>query len=81
MGSDINMQCIATFDTTHMALKFEKKCRTSGMDVRVIPVPRELSSSCGFACSFPCEVQSKIDSLIASSKIEVAGFHTLDENI
>ncbi|MDD4160381.1 MAG: DUF3343 domain-containing protein, partial [Synergistaceae bacterium] len=35
------MDCIATFDTTHMALFFEKSCRSAGMNVKIVPVPRE----------------------------------------
>ena len=48
------MECLATFDTTHMALFFEKACRASGLDVKIIPVPRQISASCGLACSYPC---------------------------
>lgn len=60
-----------------MALRFEKKCRTQAIDVRVIPVPRELSSSCGFACSFPCDERSEIDGVICENDIDIAGIHQL----
>lgn len=33
------MECIATFDTTHMALFFEKSCRSVGLKVKIVPVP------------------------------------------
>lgn len=71
------MQCLATFETTHMALKFEKTCRKSGFNARIIPIPRELSSSCGFACSFPCEQKGEIAELAESSRIDVAEYHEL----
>ncbi|MDR3354685.1 MAG: DUF3343 domain-containing protein [Synergistaceae bacterium] len=48
------MRCIATFETTYMSLKFEKSCLKMGPGVRIIPVPRKLSPSCGFACEYPC---------------------------
>ena len=43
------MECIATFDTTHMALYFEKACRAEGLSVKIVPVPRSISASCGLA--------------------------------
>lgn len=72
------MFCLATFETTHMALKFEKNCRKNGLDVRIIPVPRELSSSCGFACSFDCDKKNIVDEIVATSHIDVAGFHEVE---
>lgn len=71
------MQCLATFETTHMALKFEKTCRKFGFNARIIPIPRELSSSCGFACSFPCEQKEEIANLAELSRIDVAEYHKL----
>ena len=69
------MECIATFDTTHMALFFEKTCRSLGIKVKIIPVPRELSSSCGLACSYPCE--ERIKDIAAEKGIEVFEYHRL----
>ena len=71
------MDCIATFDTTHMALFFEKSCRSIGLKVKIVPVPREISSSCGLACSYPCEDEEKIRSIAAEKAIEVSVYHRL----
>lgn len=71
------MDCIATFDTTHMALFFEKSCRSIGLKVKIVPVPREISSSCGLACSYPCEDEEKIRSIVAEKAIEVSDYHRL----
>ena len=73
------MHCIATFDTTMMALRFEKICRADGHNVRIVPVPRRLSTSCGFACSYPCESQVKIKGLADERNIDVAGYHILND--
>lgn len=69
------MHCLATFETTHMALKFEKHLKKMGYDVRIVPVPRELSSSCGFACRFPCEHRDDIARISEEYRIDVAGYH------
>jgi hypothetical protein len=72
------MRCLATFETTHMALKFEKNCRKAGLDVRVIPLPRELSSSCGLACSYPCDSRGAVDEIVRSARIDAAGFYEIE---
>lgn len=71
------MLCIATFDTTHMALYFEKTCRASGLDVKIIPVPRQISASCGLACKYPCDVFERVEALVTEKAIEVAEYHQL----
>ena len=71
------MECLATFDTTHMALFFEKACRASGLDVKIIPVPRQISASCGLACSYPCGERDRVEAVVAEKAIEVAEYHEL----
>jgi hypothetical protein len=61
-----------------MTLKFEKNCRKAGLDVRVIPLPRELSSSCGLACSYPCDKREAMEEIVRAAKIDVAGFHEIE---
>ncbi len=71
----IRLQCVATFDVTTMALMFEKQCRRAGYSVRVIPVPRSISASCGLACSYPCGDEKAIVDLCKVCHIEFAGLH------
>ena len=74
------MGCIATFDTTHMALFFEKACRERETAARIVPVPREISASCGLACDYPCEFEEKIRTIIAEKGIEVSAWHRLEKD-
>ncbi|MCF7934797.1 MAG: DUF3343 domain-containing protein [Synergistales bacterium] len=69
------MQCLALFDTTHMALRFEKTCNREGFAARIVPVPRHLSASCGLACTYHCEREQEIRKLCETNDIEIAGFH------
>ena len=71
------MSCLATFKTTSAALMFERTCRSSGIQARIAPVPRSLSSSCGLACEYPCEDLEKVKDIAASKKISVSGYHTI----
>ena len=52
------MTYIATFFSHFGAIRFKKLCQKSGWPARVMPVPRDLSSSCGtcvrYEGSAPC---------------------------
>ena len=41
------MTCIATFYSHFGAIRFKKLCEGMGWPAKVMPVPRDLSSSCG----------------------------------
>lgn len=73
------MKCLATFDVTSMALMFEKYCRAEGLKVRVVPVPRQISASCGLACSYPCDELERVLKVCEEKKIEVSGRHVIDD--
>lgn len=73
------MKCLATFDVTSMALMFEKQCRSAGLDVRIIPVPRQISASCGLACSYPCDRENEIMRLCGKNKIEISETHHMTD--
>jgi len=44
---------IATFRTSHDALRAERSLRSRGIEVELIPVPREIAGDCGFCLLFP----------------------------
>lgn len=41
------MEYIATFYSHFGAVKYKKMCQAAGMKGKMMPVPRDLSSSCG----------------------------------
>lgn len=43
---------LVTFQSTSHAIRFEKAMRESGYEPFSIPVPREISTSCGIAVRF-----------------------------
>ena len=73
------MKCLATFHITSMAILFERTLRKEGLAVKVVPVPRSLSASCGLACEFPCDAEERVKAACAERKIEAAGFHKMDD--
>lgn len=40
---------LISFESTHMAIKSEKLLKDVNLDIRIIPVPREITSSCGLS--------------------------------
>ncbi len=73
------MKCLATFDVTSMAVMFEKYCRAAGLQVKIVPVPRQISASCGLACSYPCEAIETILKICEEKKIEISGRYSSED--
>ena len=48
---------VVTFGTTTQAIAMERECKKTGFTGRLIPVPREISASCGLA--WKCGEQSE----------------------
>jgi len=44
--------CVALFYSTSLAIRGEKLAKNAGLDVKLIPTPRHLSSDCGTAMRF-----------------------------
>ena len=64
------MRYIVTFHTIADAMHMEQAAKKAGIEGRVIPVPRELSSGCGISWASPPEEEEKILRVIEKEKIE-----------
>lgn len=73
-----NYYCIVTFHTTNQALTFEKVMKNNGVDVKLMPVPRQVSSSCGIAAQFPCELRNQIVKTCLEQNIEIDEIHNIE---
>ena len=72
--------CVITFYSTHLALRFEKLLSDNNSDVKIIPVPREISASCGLAGRFLKEDSEKVVLLCKESKIEYEYIYSFENN-
>ncbi|WP_373216119.1 DUF3343 domain-containing protein [Ruminococcus sp. 5_1_39BFAA] len=52
---------VATFFSHYGAMTFKKKCDREGYPAKIMPVPRNLSSSCGTCVRFTGEMQKALD--------------------
>ncbi len=63
------MICIATFYSHFGAIRFKRACDTIGWDAKVMPVPRNLSSSCGtcvqYEGSCPDKPPQEVEQIVA----------------
>ncbi len=71
--------CIMTFHTTYHALNFEKALKREGIEVKLIPVPRDLSSSCGSAARFSLDDREKALTLSKEYNIELDELYEREE--
>ena len=71
---------VVAFNTTTAAISMEKLCKESGIDGRLIPVPRQISASCGLAWMAPLDQRETIEKLMAENAIESAGFYDIEFN-
>lgn len=70
--------CVVTFEITQHALQFEKLLKEAGLGVKLMPVPRQLSSSCGTAALVTCEEQQEIQKLCNENHIPIDEFHRME---
>lgn len=69
------MNVLLIFTSTRAVIKAEECLRGNGIDCRVVPVPKEISSECGMALLLAEEVRMRAESLIRELGLEVS-IHT-----
>lgn len=70
--------CVITFLVTQHALLFEKAMKNINCNVKLMPTPRQISSSCGTAARIPCDKKDKILDLCKKEDLPIDGFHEVD---
>jgi len=71
---------VILFPSTYFALRAEKKSKEKGLSVRLIPVPRHLSSDCGVCLRIQWEANQIIQSLLETEGVKIEGVHPLKTN-
>lgn len=73
-----NFYCVITFNITQHALIFEKTMKEIQYPIKLMPVPRQVSSSCGTAARIPCEQKLEILELCKEKDIPIEGFYKIE---
>lgn len=71
--------CVATFPCLHDALECEKTLKELNFKFQLIPVPREISSSCGLAVRFDPELLQEFKETVMKYQLAVDEIHILQE--
>ncbi len=74
----MNDYYIAVFDSTHYALHFEKVIRGGGFAINIMPVPREITASCGISAKLETVEIEKIKELAVTENLKVGGYYHVE---
>lgn len=66
---------LITFDSTHSAIRAEKELLDEGLKVKVIPVPTEITASCGLSIRIALKDLEKAKKILKDNNIEVSGYY------
>jgi len=69
---------VVLFDSTQRALKAEKVLKGAGFVIKLIPVPRQISSDCGVCLRFLWGDQADVEEALAANAVEPAGIEHLE---
>lgn len=68
---------VMVFHSTSWALRAEKLAREGGFEVKLIPIPRHISSDCGTALRFRWEDREALLALLENKGVKVEGIHKI----
>lgn len=74
MKSD-NYAVVLVYSTSY-ALRVEKILKATGVETKLIPVPRHLSSDCGICVRIPITAKEQVQKILDSKKIEYEGVYS-----
>lgn len=69
---------VVLFHTNAAVMRAEKTLVRSGMSVKLVPTPRELSSDCGIALRFGWSDAEQVEAMLESARVPYAGIYTLN---
>jgi hypothetical protein len=69
--ADNGMYGVALFGSTQRVLKAEKLLKGAGLTIKLIPVPRQISSDCGVCLRFAWLDRSEVEAILASHAVDL----------
>ena len=64
---------VVLFYSTSVAIRAEKLTQEAGLKIKLIPVPRQLSSDCGVCVRFERPDEESVRQRLAEAKVEIQG--------
>ena len=69
---------VVIFHTTSAALRSEKVLKQAGIEIKLIPVPRQLSSDCGISVRFARDLTAKVSQALVDAHIDMVGIYEIE---
>ena len=69
---------VVLFYSTSAAIRAEKLTQGAGLKIKLIPVPRQLSSDCGISLRFEWDQADVIRSVLEAKGMEIQGIHRIE---
>lgn len=69
---------VILFASTHHAIRAEKKAKENGFTVKLIPVPRHLSSDCGVCLRCSLDQRENLERVLQEEGVKMEGVHSLE---
>jgi hypothetical protein len=69
--------CVLIIHSISGALRAEKLLKAENLFIKVIPVPRHLSSDCGVCVRFERKDQPKVEEILAKNQLEMQGIYSI----
>lgn len=77
MSEPVSTELVLIFRGTHQVMSAEKWLKKGGVPMRLIPVPRRLSSDCGLAIRIPAAAGGRAKEILAAVPLLPASAHLL----
>jgi len=74
-----NPVLILIFRGTHQVMSVEKRLKGAGVPLRLIPVPRRLSSNCGLAIRIPLDQRDRVREILSEARMLPVSAHLARE--
>jgi len=69
---------VALFHTNSAVLRSEKILLREGFTIKLIPVPRQLSSDCGIALRFDLSAETRVRGILEEAGVLIDSIHALE---
>jgi len=76
-NSQTDSYSVVLFHTNSAALRAEKTLLREGIKMKLIPVPRQLSSDCGVAIRFDRNEEVRLRKILEENKVPIDSIHSL----
>lgn len=68
---------VIAFDSTHYAIQGEKELKNKGIDIKIIPTPREITASCGLSIRFKPEALNDVKNILQEALLSIKGIYEI----